>query len=437
MNIKTKDKKIIIILVLSIFIIALLPRLIIISRAINIPPQDTDGYEALATNIMNYGEFSSNGRLTSLHEPFYPFFLASIYYFLGHSYMAAEIIQAVLGALTCIIIFLISINLFPLPVAIVAALVSCFNPGFIKSSTHLMTENLYTFLFVVAIYFLIRQTKEGGFKNLIFSGITLGIAALTRSATLLFPIFILFFIRKKLTASSYSAKRYILSIVIFIFFFSVTILPWTLRNWRVHHRFVPICTKGGLALYCAYDPPKDKLAGLLATSDTFKRSELMASEMDKNDFLVKETLKFIKNNPLKVLKLGVLKIAFFWSLFDWEIIGYGVYNFMYGFILPFFIYGIFITARRFAELLPVYLPIFYSFLITLLIYGSPRFRLPIEPYLIVIASAGIVHFVLRFSNKIYGFLLTAIYFILNLFLYFNSYQTKLFVKSIFEKIHLW
>jgi len=420
-----------------IFIFALLPRLILAIYSTQIPSNDDLGYDERAMHILDGKGFGQQGRLISYKEPFYSFFLAGIYSVFGHNYAAARIMQAFLGALVCVIIFLISARLFNPKIAFISGLISAFNPGFVKSAEYLLTENLYTFLLVLAVYFLVRQAQEGGIKNLVILGLILGVTALTRAVIFFFPLFIALFMGKHLIPGNYSNKKCAAAIILFIFCFILPISPWTIRNWKVHHRFVPIVSRTGAGLYTSYLPPKGKLFGFDADDENTRQARLIESEVERDAFLKRKALDYIIKNPRAVLKLELLKIAYFWSVFDWEIVGYGVYNFMYGFILPFFIYAIAATRAGFRKLLPVYLPIIYSFLIALATYGSPRFRLPVEPYIIILGSAGIVSFVSLFRKKIVGVLLSIGYLSLNIFFFIYSYQIKIFVKSIFEKLCLW
>ncbi|MFA5089623.1 MAG: glycosyltransferase family 39 protein [Candidatus Omnitrophota bacterium] len=432
-----ENKKTTYLIVLAVFIIALLARLLVAFYSPEVVVYDIDRYNELALNILEGRGFTLDGRPSTFHEPFYSYFLAAVYYLFGYSYTLARVIQCVIGSVICILIFFISKRLFNLKIAVISASIACLNPGFIKSVKYLMTENIFTLLFLISIFFIIKYTEKRDLKDLIFSGVALGVATLTRSAVFLFPFFIVLLLLKRKPPLVCSIRRNILSAIIFMLCFILPIIPWTLRNWRVYHRFIPICTKGGLAFYISYIPKDGKLYGFITNDSTTEKSKLLGSELEQSNFLFKETLKFIKNNPRRILKLEVLKAAYFWSPFDWEILGCGVYNFMYGFVFPFFIYGIIVAFKRFRELLPVYLPIIYSFLFALVTYGSPRFRLPVEPYIIIIASAGIAYFLTRFSKRIYGILLTGVYLLLNLFLYFYSYQVRLIARSIFEKAHLW
>ncbi len=431
------SRKSVIWIIVGIFIVALLPRIYIAISSNQIPTSDAAYYDGLAKNIIEGKGFSVSGKPTSFKEPFYSFFLASIYFIFGQSYAAVRIIQAILGALTCVIIFLIAKRLFDNKAAIISALIACFYPAFIKITELMLTENLYTFLLILAVFFLLKYIQDKGYKNLVFCGAVLGIASLTRSVIALLPFFIIALLGEKNISQRRDIKRYIISLVIFIFFFILPIAPWAMRNWKTQHRFIPISTTLGIGLYSSYVPNEGKLYGFIARDEVVEKSELLGSEAAKSDFLTKEALKYIKNNPAHVLKLEILKTVYFWSVFDWEIIGNGIYNFIYGFIMPFFVFGIFINSKRFKELMPIYLPIAYSFFIALVFYGSPRFRLPIEPYIIIIAASGMVCFIQRFSKKVFPVLLITGCFLLNLCFYMYSYEIKLLVRSAFEKIGLW
>lgn len=424
-------------IVLCVMILALLPRLYVALASREVIASDAIYYNDRAVSILEGKGFSVQGKPTTFKEPFYSFFLAAIYYLFGQSYMVVRIVQAVLGALSCVIIFLIARRLFDNAAAVISALIASFYPVLIKSAELLFTENLYAFLLILTIFFLLKYIQDGGYQNLALSAFALGIASLTRSVAILMPFFIIAVISKIFVSQGRGTKKIVISAVVLMVFFILPIIPWAVRNWKVNHRFIPVSTTLGIGLYTSYVPKEGKLYGFTAADDVVAKSELLGSEAAQSDFLTEEALKYIKNNPMRVLKLEVLKTAYFWSVFDWEVIGNGVYNFMYAFIAPFFVLGIFANSRRFDELMPLYLPIVYSFIISLVFYGSPRYRLPIEPYIIIIAAAGLVDFMRRFDKKFIPLMLTAGFFFLNLCLYANSYGVKVFVRSAFERIGLW
>lgn len=424
-------------LIIAIFLIALLPRIFLAFHSVEIPSSDALGYDHQAIGILEGKGFSEAGKPTSSREPLYSLFLAGIYYFFGHNYTVVRIIQAILGALVCVIIFLLAKKLFDTRIAILASILAAFCPSLIKISEKLLSENLYTFMLTIAILLLLKQIKAKDYKCLALLGITLGIASLIRSVMVFFPLFIAVFMGKRLVPKGYNIKKRIFAIFILIFFFILPILPWAVRNWTMHHKFIPIVTRTGLGLYYSYFPKDGKIYGFNISDENTEKAKLLGSETKESNFLIKLTLKFIKEHPWRVLRLELLKTAYFWTPFDWEIIGNGIYNYTYGFIFPFFIFGTIVMYKRFRELLVIYLPVLYAFILALITYGSPRFRLPIEPYLIILASAGIAYFVTSFPKKILPILIACGYFLLNFSFYAYSYQVKIFTKNLLEKVHLW
>jgi 4-amino-4-deoxy-L-arabinose transferase-like glycosyltransferase len=437
-DLRKKDKKLILVII-GIFLVALLPRLAVAINSRLIPINDAAGYDTYALNLLaGKGFVNPEGQLTSWREPVYPTFLSCIYYLFGHSFLAVRIIQAVLGALVCVIIFLTCRRLLGSGIAIISALLCCINLSLIEITEHLFTENLFIFLFALGIFLLLlARENDLGFRNLIAAGFVLGLATLTRSVTILFPLFILIFMAADLIFKPIPRNRLIKIAIVFLLAFSFTIFPWTLRNWRVHKKLVPVVTRTGLGLYSSFVPPDGKTFGFNANDAVTRKAETLNSEVERSDYLTQETFKYIKNNPRRVVKLELIKLLFFWAPFDWSIFAGEVYNFSYGFVLPFFIFGIFITFRRFKDLALIYLPVIYILFCALVTFGIPRFRLPVEPYIIIIAAAGIERFWQMFSKKILPILILTCFYLMNLGMYFNSYQTKIFLKSLLSRLNIW
>src|SRR5205823_2498456 len=80
----------------------------------------------------------------------------------------------------------------------------------------------------------------------VLAGLFLGYATLTRSFGILFlPVFGLYLLGLPPT------RRGLIGAALFAVGFLLVIAPWTIRNARVHHRFVLIATNGGSTCYGA------------------------------------------------------------------------------------------------------------------------------------------------------------------------------------------
>ncbi len=163
-----------------------------------------------------------------------------------------------------------------------------------------------------------------------------------------------------------------------------------IRNCAVFHKFVLVSGNSGLVFYSFYCPGNG-IFGLVAREDdpVIIESLKIASPVLQSDFLIKKTIEFIITNPKKVFFLELKKILYLWAPFDWEIIGVKWFNLIYVMILPFFALGLLYVFKQFKKSYVILLPIIYFQFMTLIFYGSPRFRLAIDPYIFILAAAGI------------------------------------------------
>jgi hypothetical protein len=123
-------------------------------------------------------------------------------------------------------------------------------------------------------------------------------------------------------------------------------------------------------------------------------ANILSDETERNQYLVNQTLNFIRNNPLQVIKLTALKLLHFIYPFDgyWYQVSFGSkYNIFWGIIMAFATIGI-LSGLRDKDLNKILLYfLLLAFLAGVIIfYGSPRFRLPLEPFLICLAAGTFV-----------------------------------------------
>jgi hypothetical protein len=94
----------------------------------------------------------------------------------------------------------------------------------------LMTETLFTFLFLVSIYFLVQFLKISSIKFLVWGGLFMGMATLCRPVSLYFPVFVVpFFI----FSSFFKRTRLVSHItngLVFVLIFLLALSPWLIRN---------------------------------------------------------------------------------------------------------------------------------------------------------------------------------------------------------------
>lgn len=437
-----------------IFIIALILRLVAV---FNLPPRyqiplaDASEYDKLAMNLLaGKGLVDTvTGLPTSWRVPLYPLFLAFIYLIFGHSYFAARIIQSILGALLCVIIFYIGKITFNRKVGLLSAIIlSCYQPfifyAFYGGPTFLLSENLFTFLLALLVLSLIKDfTKSFPPKGGFISGILNGLLTLTRPVAGLFPavIFILLLFKNK-----YSLVLSVNKILPLLIGFILVILPWTVRNYFIHKAFIPFSTEGGLALACGNNPyvkgdglvPQAAIDKLLTEADKKRLSTMSEIEIDK--MYRKYAKEFLLKNYKKIPKIFFRKVITLWDLYitDYDSTGQvkRKYNLWYSIVFIFALFGI-VRSIKFklninsSLLISLFL---YFTIIAIITVGGQRFRYPAEPYLIIFASVGAFTIFERFKKKFLSYLIIAIVIGINLLFYIYSDSVLNFARSIWKHI---
>ena len=175
------------------------------------------------------------GNAAFYQAPLFPYMLGIVFKLFGENIYIACLLQVILSALTCIIIYGIARAAFSKKVACVSSLISCFYGPFIFHSGILLSETLGIFLIALTLFLLLLSFKSPRKSHFFISGMILGIASLARPN---FPIFLpfvllLLFLRKK------RAEALTLSLALCAGF-ALTILPVTLRNYIVSGRVVII-----------------------------------------------------------------------------------------------------------------------------------------------------------------------------------------------------
>jgi len=94
--------------IIIMFALALLIRLYFLFALGEPPDADELNYDMFAMSLLERHEFGVNGAPTAYITPFYPLFLAGVYFLFGHNYIAVHIIQALLGASLCLMLYFIA-----------------------------------------------------------------------------------------------------------------------------------------------------------------------------------------------------------------------------------------------------------------------------------------------------------------------------------------
>ncbi len=383
-----------------IFALALAVRLFVIFA---FPPgphlHDAAEYNQLASSILDGKGFSRpDGTPTACRPPFYPVAVALIYWLFGPGDMAVFIIQGILLAVTCVLIYLMGRAIYGNRVGLIAAIGGAFYPMLIYPALEVLTEALFIFLFTLTLFAVFKSRETGRWS--VMAGLFLAMAALTKPLALFAFPFFLFWIGR----SGNENRWKFLSL--FTLTFILCLVPWTLRNFAIFGGFVPVTTGGGIAFYNSYVLPPQGL-GFNSLDQLPPEFFTLNDEMAQSRYLFRQALDYMVGNPLKVVFLTFFKLFLFFYPLDgyWYPISLGSkYNLFWGLVFCFSLAGPFSAGDREGKglLLLTLLSILFG---AVIFAGIPRFRLALEPVFVLLAAGGFLWMQDRWRSLSYALIL--------------------------------
>lgn len=193
------------------------------------------------------GFLSSSSPLGDLynlsHPPGYSIVMALVYSVFGESDTAVQLAQIVCDALAAVMIFMIVAELLPSSAAVVAGMLAAFSPQFAWNSVLLLPDSLAVPPILLAVYCLARAVKRPKLATFVIVGALVGISCWLRANAMLLT----FFLAAAVLLLCRSEKRWRFPLAV-ICGTLLIILPLTIRNAIVFHRFIPLSLGAGQTL---------------------------------------------------------------------------------------------------------------------------------------------------------------------------------------------
>ncbi len=373
--------------------------------------------------------------------PLYPYFLAAIYRLFGRDLLLIRMIQAGLGSLSAVLVYLLGKEVFDRKVGILAGLVAAAYGALIFYDGSIILTPLLVLLNLVALFLLVRADATGKPQLYALSGVALGLSAIGRAAVLVFVPAALLWVwfgpgrrtrrdgetagkrrdeggrrparpggRRLVTSGRWSpavaAGLLLLGVL-------VVLMPVTIRNFVVSRDFVLVTSNGGLNFYIgnseissgsyALPPGLDIVNdpdGKTLAEEALGR-ELAPSEV--SSYWYGRARAFISENPGRWMKLLVRKLS--WATSSYELPQLENYYFQsrysrllsfplpgFAFLAPLGLLGLGLTLRRRRSFL---LSLFFAIYVLSVVafFVLARYRLPAVPVLIIGASYAVFEFV--------------------------------------------
>jgi len=374
---------------------------------------DCMGYEQLALDWLTMGGYFDGTVPTATWPPGYPFFLSRIYWLFGHQPQIGIFANILINLGICYLTYKIVRKIWSEKIARLAFVILIFFPSQILFVNLLLTENLFTFLFILSLYFFIkdRSVSETGLPRsnrfiIFIGGVCLGLATLTRALPLLFLPLLIPFWRWQSGYYRTAARNFFIALI----GLAVVVTPWIIRN----HYTVgvsAVSSNGGVNLYLGNNPdagmgwiPPDPEIFVLNNPEYEAYNDSIGFALGK---------KYILDHPGTFLKRGVMKVAYMYAI-DVDAVHYDLImaageNKTNGYVILAFIAQYYYIGILFMALLGVFL-VFYKrrqyfnpgayLLLAAIVYwtgvhfvffGFGRFHFPIIPVIAALAGLYIAY----------------------------------------------
>jgi 4-amino-4-deoxy-L-arabinose transferase-like glycosyltransferase len=292
------------------------------------------------------------------------------------------------GAVTVLVLGLLGRRLAGERAGLLAAALGALYPTLIAADGALMTESLYGALAGLSLLSALRLVDAPSTGRALVLGAVVGVAALSRAeALILLPLLLVPLVRRpgglKLAALVCVA-------------FAVVLAPWTVRNWSVFDRPVLVATEGGETLAganCDGVYSGERIGAWSFNCVGFSGKGNEAAELNEEG---RKGLRYALDHAQRLPLVLAARFGRSWGLWHpfavpegrraWVMrIGAGLFYVL----LALAVYGLILLRRAGAPTWIVITPFITVTVVSLLAYGSVRFRHSAELPLVVLAAVAL------------------------------------------------
>jgi 4-amino-4-deoxy-L-arabinose transferase-like glycosyltransferase len=250
---------------------------------------------------------------TAILPPIYPLLVAGVFRLFGIasvlSFRVLFSLNVLFATLTCIPVFFLGRRLGGGAGPIAAWLWALFPNGIILPFEWIWDTSLSALLLAALLWFTVRLGESPTARKWAAFGLLLGLALMTNpSIGAAFPVLLCWAWRRKEPAGW---RGPVLALAVAV----ACCIPWTVRNYLVFDRLIPLRSGFGFELYIGNN---ENYAGSRATwppKISFEREQLRYIRMGEVPFMEEERSKavaFMRTHPLVALRLFGKRILDFW-----------------------------------------------------------------------------------------------------------------------------
>jgi tetratricopeptide (TPR) repeat protein len=396
------------------------------------PVVDARRYVELAQSLAS-GDWQGP-QMPYWQPPLYPYFLGSLFYFSGENYYLPRLIQAVVGATTCVLLFFLGRRVFSSRVAWVAAFTAALYGPFIYFDGELLPASWGVCSNVLLLLLLLWAASGRGWGRWLMPGLMLGASALMVANVLLVaPVVVVWaccFVpsvgNRGPALLPYLNRSRLLELAAFFLGIGLLVGPITLRNRIVGGEWVLISYNYGVNFYIGnnanYDGTLEIRPGRqwLELVNTPKREAGIEGYGAGAHYFMGKSWDFLVLEPVSYFKLLLRKTLLFWhgdeirrnldlyfarnysSLLQTLLWKYGL-AFPFGLVSACALFGLgrfLLDADRRTPAGSLALLFTATYIGTVVLFFiTGRHRLPVVPLLLLFSAYGAVRIVQEQGNK--------------------------------------
>lgn len=306
-------------LLTAIFLLALAARLIVVvAERGTALVGDENVFDQIASNVasgqgylLGASDTDRDRHPTAIRGPSYVLLLAACYRLFGHHPTLPLILQALLDALSVLLVYQIAFRWFrQSKVGLVAAGLYAVYPPFILMAASLLNETFAQFALLSTVSLFFAYVNGGRSRYLVMSGVVLGLCALSKPQFA--PVGLL------LCASAVpriGLARAVRSAAVTIAVVGLVMSPWIIRNALVFRAFVPGLNWSGLGLWFGAGPVEGRAIASLGdpgVPDSLRRFVNSLGEVGADRWALREARHLIVADPAHYVQLSAKKFFRLW-----------------------------------------------------------------------------------------------------------------------------
>ncbi len=372
---------------------------------------DEKAYQDVARSLAAGDGLVDEFGYRATYMPGYPAFLAlfadgSDAFSPGRSYWA-RLTQAILGAFIAPVVYILAAGWLSLAgfvseqagsrtaVPVLAGLAVAIDPFLVFFSGLLLTETLFVVALALAwtcVLSLCRRDRRVSPAPVIGAGLMLWLCLMLRPSAVVLvpPVAVAIVLARGFDRQGLAAAVSVLLLV------AVGLSPWAARNRRVIGEWRWLTTRGGISLYDGFQSQATGASDLAHTKTMPQVQGLSEVEWDR--FFRNQAWSAIRQDPGRAVRLAWAKFRRTWS--PWP----NVENYRgsaAGLAGALWTICILLSAfpgwwgyrRAVGAWMVLLLPVAAFTLLHMVYVGSVRYRLPVMPFVTILAAAGLVRLV--------------------------------------------